>query len=35
MAVNPMEYCSKDVVLDAVRSKGERFSEIIDNPYNW
>lgn len=35
MAVNPMEYGSKDVVLDVIRTERDRFYEIIDNPDNW
>jgi uncharacterized protein (TIGR03083 family) len=35
MAINPMEYSSKDVVLDVVRTERARFYEIIDNPANW
>ena len=35
MAVNPMEYESKDVVLDVVRTERAKFYEVIDNPDNW
>lgn len=35
MAVNPMDYRSKDVVLDVVRTERERFYDVIDNPDNW
>lgn len=35
MAVNPMDYRSKDVVLDVVRTERHRFYEIVDNPDNW
>ncbi|MCL4870073.1 MAG: maleylpyruvate isomerase family mycothiol-dependent enzyme [Anaerolineae bacterium] len=35
MAVNPMAYSSKDVVLDVVRTERSRFYEVIDNPDNW
>ncbi|MDX1688957.1 MAG: maleylpyruvate isomerase N-terminal domain-containing protein [Candidatus Promineifilaceae bacterium] len=35
MAVNPMEYSSKDVVLDVVRTERERFFDIVEDPDNW
>jgi uncharacterized protein (TIGR03083 family) len=35
MAINPMEYGSKDVVLDVVRTERARFYEVIDDPDNW
>jgi uncharacterized protein (TIGR03083 family) len=35
MAINPMEYNSKDTVLDVVRAERAKFYEIIDNPDNW
>ncbi|HSM57852.1 MAG TPA: maleylpyruvate isomerase family mycothiol-dependent enzyme [Candidatus Sulfomarinibacteraceae bacterium] len=35
MAINPMEYSSKDVVLDVVRTERDKFYEIIDDPDNW
>ena len=35
MAVNPMAYSSKDVVLDVVRTERGRFYDVIDNPANW
>ena len=35
MAVNPMAYSSKDVVLDVVRTERGRFYDVIDNPDNW
>ncbi len=35
MAVNPMEYGSKDVVLDVLRSERSRFYDVIENPDNW
>lgn len=35
MALNPMAYSSKDVVLDVVRTERARFYEVIDNPDNW
>lgn len=35
MAVNPMLYSSKDVVLDVVRTERGRFYDVIDNPDNW
>jgi uncharacterized protein (TIGR03083 family) len=35
MAVNPMVYSSKDLVLDVVRTERAKFYEVIDNPDNW
>ncbi|HUF39516.1 MAG TPA: maleylpyruvate isomerase N-terminal domain-containing protein [Anaerolineales bacterium] len=35
MAVNPMAYSSKDLVLDVVRKERARFYEVIDDPDNW
>jgi uncharacterized protein (TIGR03083 family) len=35
MAVNPMAYSSKDVVLDVVRTERGRFYDVVDNPDNW
>jgi len=35
MAINPMDYSSKDAVLDIVRTERARFYEVIDNPDNW
>jgi len=35
MAVNPMLYSSKEVVLDVVRTERGRFYDVIDNPDNW
>ncbi len=35
MAVNPMAYSSKDVVLDVVKTERARFLEVVDNPDNW
>src|SRR6266487_4168400 len=35
MAVNPMAYSSKDVVLDVVRTERGKFYDVIDNPANW
>lgn len=35
MAINPMEYGSKDIVLDVVRTERAKFYEVIDNPANW
>lgn len=35
MAINPMEYSSKDTVLDVVRTERAKFYEIIDDPDNW
>ncbi|MEW5958339.1 MAG: maleylpyruvate isomerase family mycothiol-dependent enzyme [Chloroflexota bacterium] len=35
MAINPMDYSGKDVVLDVIRTERGRFYEVIDNPDNW
>lgn len=35
MAVNPMVYGSKDVVLDVVQTERGRFFTLIDDPANW
>ncbi len=35
MAVNSMDYGSKDTVLDVVRTERARFYDIIDDPENW
>ena len=35
MAVNPMAYNSKDVVLDVVRTERDKFYDVIDKPENW
>ncbi len=35
MAINPMAYSSKDVVLDVVRTERDRFYDVIDTPANW
>ena len=35
MAINPMAYSSKDVVLDVVRTERGEFYDVIDNPNNW
>jgi uncharacterized protein (TIGR03083 family) len=35
MAINPMDYSSKDTVLDVVRTERGRFYDVIDNPSNW
>jgi uncharacterized protein (TIGR03083 family) len=35
MAVNPMAYGSKGVVLDVVRTERGRFYDVIDRPENW
>jgi len=35
MAVNPMAYSSKDVVLDVVRTERGKFYDVVDNPDNW
>jgi hypothetical protein len=35
MPINPMDYNSKDTVLDIVRTERANFYDIIDNPDNW
>ncbi len=35
MAINPMDYQSKDVVLDVVRTERGKFYDVIDKPANW
>lgn len=35
MAVNPMLYSSKDVVLDVVRKEHDKFMDIVNDPDNW
>ena len=35
MAVNPMDYSAKDLVLDVVRNERAKFYQIIDDPKNW
>ena len=35
MAVNPMAYDSKDVVLDVVRTERKNLFNVVDNPDNW
>lgn len=35
MAVNPMVFSSKDIVLDVVRTERGRFFEVVNNPDNW
>lgn len=35
MAVNPMEYGSKDVVLDVLRTERHRFYEVMEDPDKW
>jgi len=35
MAVNPMDFSAKDLVLDVVRTERGRFYQIIDVPQNW
>lgn len=35
MAVNPMAYGSKAVVLDVIRTERKKFYDVIDNPANW
>ncbi len=35
MAVNPMDYSAKDVVLDVVRTERERFFDVVNDPDNW
>lgn len=35
MAINPMDYSSKDIVLDVVRAERSGFYDVIDDPDNW
>ena len=35
MAINPMVFSSKDVVLDVVRTERSRFFDVVNNPANW
>ena len=35
MAINPMDYRNKDVVLDVVRVERGQFYDVIDDPDNW
>ncbi|HEU5229144.1 MAG TPA: maleylpyruvate isomerase N-terminal domain-containing protein [Ktedonobacteraceae bacterium] len=35
MPVNPMDYNSKDLVLDVVRTESTKFFDIVDQPQNW
>ncbi len=35
MAINPMDYSAKDLVLDVVRTERANFYKIIDDPQNW
>jgi uncharacterized protein (TIGR03083 family) len=35
MAVNPMVYSNKDVVLDVVRKEHAKFMDIVNDPDNW
>lgn len=35
MAINPMDYSAKDLVLDVVRTERGNFYQIIDDPKNW
>jgi uncharacterized protein (TIGR03083 family) len=35
MAVNPMAYSSKDVVLDVVRTERSNFFDVVEDPDNW
>lgn len=35
MAVNPMEYDSKDVVLDVLRTERRRFYDVMEDPDKW
>ncbi len=35
MAINPMDYSAKDMVLDVVRTERAKFYSIIDDPKNW
>ena len=35
VAINPMEYSSKDTVLDVLRTERGNFYQIMDVPWNW
>jgi uncharacterized protein (TIGR03083 family) len=35
VAINPMDYSAKDLVLDVVRTERGKFYQIIDDPQNW
>lgn len=35
MAINPMDYSAKDLVLDVVKTERGKFYQIIDVPQNW
>jgi len=35
MAINPMDFRSKEVVLDVVRTERSRFFDLVENPDNW
>lgn len=35
MPANPMDYSSKDLVLDIARTEHAKFYDIIDEPNNW
>ena len=35
MAINPMDFSAKEIVLDVVRSERAKFFALIDNPANW
>ncbi len=35
MAINPMEYGNRDLVLDVVKTERSRFYDVIDKPDNW
>src|SRR5215467_9312705 len=35
MAINPMDYSSKDTVLDVLRTEQGNFFSIVDVPQNW
>jgi len=35
MAINPMDFSAKDLVLDVVRTERGRFYQVIDVPQNW
>jgi uncharacterized protein (TIGR03083 family) len=35
VAINPMDYSAKDLVLDVVRTERAKFYRIIDDPQNW
>jgi uncharacterized protein (TIGR03083 family) len=35
MAVNPMDYTSKDLVLDVLRTEQANFTRLVEDPANW